>query len=123
MFKASFLRASKRAAAAHRRFGRMQRQKSRAVQIFETTAAMIPAIVCLLHLTMKSANAQPARVESDPIRVETPRSEPGKAQLVPAPLVTVPEPNSIAIVTLGLGVLLHIRHTKSSEQSPAPPRS
>ncbi|MCO5052436.1 MAG: PEP-CTERM sorting domain-containing protein [Verrucomicrobiae bacterium] len=82
---------------------------------------MIPAIVCLLHLTMKSANAQPARVESDPIRVETPRPEPGKAQLVPAPLVTVPEPNSIAIVTLGLGVLWHARRAKNSERLSAPP--
>lgn len=121
MFQASFLQARKRAAAAHRRFGRVQRQKSRTARVFETTAAIIPAIVCLLHLTLKSANAQPARVESHPLQVETPRSEPGPAQPAPAPLVTVPEPNSLALVTLGLGALACARRAQKPAHPPASP--
>ena len=114
--QSSFLRASKSAAAAHRRFGRGRRRKSRVARIFETTAAMIPAIVCLIHLTLRSANAQPIKYDPEPIRASTPRPEPGKAEPVPAstatPLVVVPEPNSLALVGLGFGALLHFRRTK-----------
>lgn len=116
MIKASFLRAGRRAAAAQRRFGRARRQKSRTARVFETTAAMIPAIVCLIHLTLRSANAQPVKTESQPIQVNASHSEPGKAEPPSTssalPLVVVPEPNSLALVGLGFGALLHFRRAK-----------
>jgi len=107
----SFLRASKQAGAAHRRFGRVRRKKSRTARFFETTAALIPAVVCLIHLTLRSANAQPIKHEPESIQVSTPRPEPGKTQQT-LPLVVVPEPSSLALVGLGFGALLHFRRTK-----------
>lgn len=102
---ATRFRARKPGDSARRRSKRKHRRASGLYRTFETITAMIPAVVVLIHLTLRSAVAQP---QAEPATVVV---VPVEAQLAKAPvtIAVVPEPSSLALVGLGTAVLCYRR--------------
>ncbi|MEK7780883.1 MAG: PEP-CTERM sorting domain-containing protein [Verrucomicrobiota bacterium] len=109
------LRANAHAATAQRRFGRRRRRKSKMARRFETVAALIPAAVLLVHLMMQSANGLPEDQSGRrPLRLTNEIN-----QMLLAEAAIVPEPSSVALYGLGLGLLFHFRRKQVAPISPA----
>jgi hypothetical protein len=99
------------AVMAWRKMRRQRRQHCRLVRIFESVAAAIPGGVLLFHLLQKSAGQGPA----EPVRATLQLASESNAG-TGLQLVAVPEPNTAALVLLGLGVLLLLRRQARSVQ-------
>lgn len=108
------LQANARAASAQRRFGRRRRRKSKMARRFETIAAFIPAAVLLIHLMIRSANGLPEDQSGRrPLRLTTEIN-----QALPPDTTIVPEPSSVALFGLGLGLLFYFRRKEMARSSP-----
>jgi len=97
-----------RAAKAWRFFGRRRRQHRRMELLFQTIAAIIPGVVLLIHLVRKSVGmsaAKPVEGVGSLVSSNNPVANP----TVPLEVVSVPEPNTAALLLLGLVVIFFLR--------------
>lgn len=74
-------------------------------QVFETIVALIPATVFLIHLSVRSASAQPLDPSGSFKAVATDVREVEATKI----LTVVPEPNSLTLAGVGGALLLYFR--------------
>jgi len=98
-----------RAAKAWRLFGRRRRKQRRVELLFQTIAAIIPGVVLLLHLARKSIGMSAAKPLEGVGSLVSSNNPPANLT-VPLEVVSVPEPNTAALLMLGLVVIFFLRH-------------
>ena len=102
-----------RAAKAWRLFGRRRRKQRRVELLFQTIAAFIPGVVLLVHLARKSVGmsaAQPLERVGSVVSTNNPATN----VTVPMEVVSVPEPNTAALLLLALAVIFFLRRNGRS---------